>query len=186
MTPSQQGGEGFSSRPPTFGGPWGYFPQPKPTAHALSSTLSWVRPLGWSPHERPSSVELVARPHPSQLGAKSDSRWPGGGARGEPRVERSQPCRARRRAPRSPPQSWALAPAGAALETGFCAVSRTTPTSHNSRFSRKSGKVRRMGDGGDRALRSASSPRGFCCRRASANSSPSSVLLLLQIVIIIS
>lgn len=118
VTPSQEC-EGRFSCPPTVQGAWDCFPQPKHTTHAL---FRW-RPLGWSWCERPSLLERGLGPTLPSWGADPTAAGRMGAHLASRRVDHSQPCRAPRRALRAPPRSWALAPAGAAQETGFYAVS---------------------------------------------------------------
>lgn len=125
-----------------------------------------------------------ARPHPSQLGRRPDSGWPGGGALGE-QARGSQPAlQSPAPRPARPSPELGARPRGCSPGDRFLRSVLNYPSSPQSCFALKSGKGLRMGDGGDLALRSAPPPRGFCCRRASANSSPSSVLLLLFQIII--
>ena len=180
VTPSQEC-EGRFSCPPTVLGAWDCFPQPKHTTHAL---FRW-RPLGWSWCERPSLLERGLGPTLPSWGADPTAAGQMGAHLASRRVDRSQPCRAPRRALRAPPRSWALAPRGCSPGDRFLRSVLNYPNSPQAWFTLKSGKCLRMGDGGDLALRSAPPPRGFCCRRTSANSSPSSVLLLLFQIIIV-
>lgn len=153
-----------------------------PPAEARLHTLFKVETLGWSWCERPSALlERGLGPTLPSWGADPTAADRMGAHLASRQVDRSQPCRAPRRAPARPSPGAGHSPAGAAQETGFYAVSWTTQLPQSC-FALKSGKGQRMGLG---AIWLCALLRVSACGRASANSSPSSVLLLLFQIIIV-
>lgn len=188
VTPSQGRGEGFLFSPSRSPRSWRLLApsrSPPPTLCSLrfpGTETPWMGFPGGTlaPRARRGSAP------PLPAGAQPRCRWPVGGARGEPARGRRPALQSPAPRPALPAPGPGARPAGATRETGFCAVSRATLASRNSRFTRKSRKVLSVGDGGDVAVPSAPAPRGCCCRRAATNSSSSSGLLFLfQVIIII-